>query len=165
MDWSGQVYAQYLMWTHKSHDATTCPHGVPPRSGEMRRLPSETLRTSGNLEVHVGFARSPDAFASDEFFSPLLALSVRCWPTMRTGNPGLATNMPTDTFSSARGDLHAFPNHAGCAHGRAAGLHLPQPYRVFQHPEASFVAPEVGCHLVLLGVELEPVVREVVGSG
>src|SRR5437016_780108 len=82
MDWSGQVYAQYLMWTHKSHDATTCPHGVPPRSGEMRRLPSETLRTSGNLEVHVGFARSPDAFASDEFFSPLLALSV--WADCRS---------------------------------------------------------------------------------
>jgi hypothetical protein len=71
---------------------------------------------SGNLEVHVGFARSPDAFASDEFFSPLLALSVRCWPTMRTGNPGLATNMPTHTFSSARGDLHAFPTTTQAAH-------------------------------------------------
>ena len=65
----------------------------------------------------------------------------------------------------ARGPSCLPHNHAGCAHGRAAGLHLPQPYRVFQHPEASFVAPEVGCHLVLLGVELEPVVREVVGSG
>jgi len=51
------------------------------------------------------------------------------------------------------------------AHGRAAGLHLPQPNRVFQHPEASFVAPEVDGQLVLLGVELEPVVREVIGRG
>src|SRR2546425_8197544 len=108
MDWSGQVYAQYLMWTHKSHDATTCPHGVPPRSGEMRRLPSETLRTSGNLEVHVGFARSPDAFASDEFFSPLLALSVRCWPTMRTGNPGLATKRLSGNKAFIKEDLRSY---------------------------------------------------------
>ena len=39
------------------------------------------------------------------------------------------------------------------------------PYRVFEHPESSLVAPEVDMQLVLLGVELEPVVREVVGSG